>query len=555
MVGLQTEDNDRHVFLVSSAPILSDGGELRGALVSFEDVTAMERQRAELQQTLDALSKSRDEIRRQNEELEVLATLDPLTGCLNRRSFFVQFEEAWHSAKRQRRSLSCVMVDVDNFKSINDQCGHRTGDQVLQSMASILQVDREAGDLVCRYGGEEFCLVLPDHDMGKAERVAEQIRCAIRDLDVEGLRITASLGISDIDQDASELQELLDQADKCLYLAKRAGRNRVVRWDAMPDDLVDDTVLHRSAPHDDRPRIPFHAVTALISALSYRDAETAEHSRRVADWCVAVAEGLMPTGEVYMLEIAALLHDIGKIGVPDSILLKPGPLTDEEWRIMRAQARIGSEILRSTFGHEQLAELVRLHSAHYRGQADRPDLPTGQQIPMGARILCIADAYDAIVTNKTYRAGKSSEAALAELRRWAGRQFDPELVKRFVEVVRSRGDWQPSSHMSTTKEAALKIGIQIERLAQALDNRDLFGLKTLAGRLHATAAKSGLEPIAQQAQYLEQIADQKGDLIELVQITRELLDLCRATQTVFVGERGSVSNSFLAPGEASPQRR
>jgi diguanylate cyclase (GGDEF)-like protein/PAS domain S-box-containing protein len=537
VLGLETADGERKLFRVNSSPIFSDDGRQRGALVSFDDVTLIERNRAELREMLQVLEDSRDEISRQNEELQVLATQDPLTLCLNRRSFFATFELHWNFSRQHGDALSCVMVDVDNFKAINDEHGHAVGDQVLKRIAELLRSGRRDTDLVCRLGGEEFCVLLPSADADYARHVAETIRQAIAATPLAGLSVTASFGVASNAGGARDPHELLNQADKALYAAKHNGRNLVVRWEDVPEDWdVEDDQLSRlrSIPTSDpETAIPFHAVTALVSALAYRDAATAEHSRRVADLCVSAASGLMSVGDAYILEIAALLHDIGKIGVPDAVLLKPGPLTDEEWKMMGAQERVGVEIIRTTFASNQLARIVQTHQAWYNGGKPGIDLK-GDEIPLAARLLAVADAYDAMVTDRVYRKGREQEEAFAELRRCAGKQFDPELVERLIETVQARDENRAPPLDAVSKQTALRIGVEIERLAAALDEQDLFGLTVLAGRLKATAAKEGIAPIAEAAAQLEQVAADDPNLMEVVQLTTDLLRLCRSTQRAYL---------------------
>jgi HD-GYP domain-containing protein (c-di-GMP phosphodiesterase class II) len=231
-----------------------------------------------------------------------------------------------------------------------------------------------------------------------------------------------------------------------------------------------------AATEEHQSTIPYHAVTALVSALAYRDPSTADHSRRVADLCVATARRLMPTSQSYVLEIAALLHDIGKIGVPDSILLKPGKLSEEEWHLMNSHERIGEEIVQSTFSNSQLAEVIRTYRAWFGGNSQHPQLPTGDDIPLSARILAIADAYDSMTNRTSYRDPLSPEKAFVELRRCAVRQFDPELVERFIDAVSNHGGGREASASKASSEAskaaALSFGTQIERLAEVLEHQD-----------------------------------------------------------------------------------
>jgi diguanylate cyclase (GGDEF)-like protein/PAS domain S-box-containing protein/putative nucleotidyltransferase with HDIG domain len=535
---LQLDEADERTFLVNSSPILSDKGENRGVLATFEDVTVMEANRVALVEMLEKLEDSRSEIQRQNKELQILATRDPLTSCLNRRAFFEEFEKHWSGAKRYGQPLSCVMLDIDYFKSVNDKHGHVMGDLVLKKVAASLKKTARRPDVVSRYGGEEFCVLLPHVDLQDAAIAAERFRKAIEDLEFPDLSITASFGVSAISTGASTQQEMLNQADTCLYRAKNNGRNRVVCWDgAQAETHMDKSREQRAVPDDmgdDDHEIPFNAVTALVSALAYRDASTAAHSTRVADLCVIVARGVMSVSDTYVLEMAALLHDIGKIGVPDSILLKPGPLTDDEWKIMGIHDQIGVEILRSSFTSPKLAEIVETHHAFFGGKSRNQHLPTGEDIPLGARILTIADAYDAMTSDRVYRKGRAPEEAFAELRRCAGTQFDPNLVEKFISAVQDQRCRERTDVAMPSKEVALQIGNQIEQIARALDSQDLPRLVSLAARLQATATDAGISQIEEVAAELKKAAAEDPELSTLVDLTHELLDLCRSTQKAYI---------------------
>jgi diguanylate cyclase (GGDEF)-like protein/PAS domain S-box-containing protein len=523
-------DDEQRTLSVNSTPILGDDGAPRGAFATFDNLTAIERKNAHLRKLLVKLRQSRAEVKRQNQELQVLATRDPLTGCLNRRAFFADFETHWSAADRYAQPLACVMLDIDHFKSINDAHGHATGDRVLQLVAEMLRTMVRKSDLVCRYGGEEFCVLLPHTGLDEAAQAAERFRQGIAARDCSGIAVTASLGVSAAGLGARQPRQLLDQADRALYAAKRVGRNRVVRWDEIVDrPEFAEAEVKPVAPPDAGAPIPFHAVAALLSALGYRHADTAEHSRRVADLCVATAAGLVTQTECYVLEVAALLHDIGKLGVPDAVLLKPGPLTPDEWKVMRTHEEVGDEIVGAAFTSPGLSAIIRNHHCWYAGAPHDPELPHGEDIPLGARVLSIADAYDAIVSDRVYRKGRSRAEAFAELRRCAGLQFDPGLVERFIAAVQARDESRAAPELAVTKQTALKIGVQIERLASALDAQDTRGLATMAGYLNATARAHGLGPIAEVAARLEQTAGARPDRVEITQLTLDLMDLCRAT--------------------------
>ncbi|MEM7313044.1 MAG: diguanylate cyclase, partial [Planctomycetota bacterium] len=496
-----------------------------------------EERNAELAGMLKQLRDSRDQIHRQNKELQVLATRDPLTKAYNRRSFFEQLRNLWAAAVRYDHSLCCIMLDLDHFKSINDNYGHACGDAVLRDVASVLNRSTRHSDILCRYGGEEFCILVPHIEFTQAEIFAENLRKAIESCDVRGLKIYASIGVSSIDH-ADSPERLIDQADQALYHAKNSGRNQVVCWCGELGEGETREVPISISEEDTDPSspIPFQTVSALTSALAYRDPSTAEHSRRVADMCVKVATEIMPLSETYILENAALMHDIGKIGVPDSILLKPGQLSEEEWIVMRNHDRIGQEIIRSTFGCDELADIVKsLHDWHNAWREDdTPDRSLATQ-SVSTKILAIADSYDAMVTDRVYRAGRSQQDAFAELRRCAGTQFDGELVEHFINVMSSPGATNSDTNV-VNKQVAIRLGVQIESLARALDEKDVQALATLTAELRETTAASHVAEIAKLADELNLLATSDSAWVECLEVTLELLDICRKTQRMHLDD-------------------
>lgn len=237
---LQTDADERLTLMVNVAPIFDGKEQRKGALVTFDDVTMLESKNTELQLTLEELRLSQDEIRRQNRELKVLATRDPLTGCLNRRAFFHRFGALFRAASEQEQPLSCLMIDIDHFKSINDRFGHSAGDKIIKAVGAILGENVRPRDLVARYGGEEFALVLPGQDADAAAKVGERIRSVIAERAGEhlgtGQQVTASLGVAGLASGAESAEALIDFADRALYVAKESGRNRLIRWtEGTPD--------------------------------------------------------------------------------------------------------------------------------------------------------------------------------------------------------------------------------------------------------------------------------------------------------------------------------
>ena len=521
---LATTQGQQH-FTVNAVPVLDDHGSLRGTMAAFADVTELEQKKRGLAEAMSQLSASHRDIAEKNIELEFLATRDPLTGCLNRRSLFESFEKSWEHASRQGSALACIMVDIDFFKSINDNYGHQKGDEVLRDTGNLLVELARKCDLPSRYGGEEFCVVLPGTDLDEAAAYAERIREKLSNIDFGEFSITASLGVSGIELGAADPQGIIDQADKCLYVAKRNGRNQTVRFDEIDQNVeVDESQISRTKPEETVPvsaasaDLPYRCVSALLSTLAYRDPETAAHSMRVADLSVSLGRKLMSPREAYHLEVAALLHDIGKIGVPDAILLKPGPLDDEEWDVMKRHDRFGVEIVNSSFGFEPVTEIVRHHHARFDKSDDK-------EIPIGARIVSIADAFDAMTNDRPYRKGMPTGEACAELRRCAGKQFDPGLVEEFCRIVENSALNAKVRPSGVSQEIALSVGRQLEKLLEAFETEDVDAVASLSQRLSMTARQSSIDQLADTADELSRLAEEDAELTEMVDSIHELITI------------------------------
>ncbi len=536
LMRFQMPDGAYRFFSINSSPVESPDEDLRDVLSTFRDVTDSEQHRAQTEHMLAMLKSSRDEVRLKNRELQILATQDAMTGCLNRRAFFEQVEDLWQDVSQNDGELACLMLDCDHFKNVNDQYGHQAGDDVLRLVSSILSDAFAETALVCRYGGEEFCIVIQNHWIGSIVEQANMVRERIRSLKIDKyprLLISVSIGISDLRCEAHCPQELINQADRALYGAKRGGRNTVVTYSESSMEQLDEySDGQEGYPNElEEEDISFRAVTALVSALAYRDYETAEHSRRVADLCVQLADGLLSARDIYLLEIAALLHDIGKIGIADEILLKPDRLSSEEWASMQQYERIGLEIISCTFNSSELFEIIRTYRADYRSESTDSHLPTGTDILLTARLLKLSDAYDAMITNQRHRPGRSKSEVIEELQICAGAQFDPVLVEHLVHSLQERTDQKDLAFAYPPDHPLTEIGKQAAKIADAVDARDVLGIQELAADLASTARQQKSEDIATAAENIRAEANQ-GQLewIALLQNAESLLNLCRATK-------------------------
>jgi diguanylate cyclase (GGDEF)-like protein/putative nucleotidyltransferase with HDIG domain len=359
------------------------------------------------------------------------AATDPLTGLLNRRGFQDLFETELERARRSGQPLSLLVGDLDNFKALNDRYGHAAGDRALEQLALILQTAKRRIDMAARIGGEEFAVILPDSDRHAALILAERMRREVRETFVyEPHELTISIGVATFPLHGTEIGPLVARADEALYAAKALGRDRTVVFSDTLTTDVEDANGGRS------PRRERHAATvlALADVIDARDGRTAAHSQAVGRYAAAIARELgLPDDTIEQVRFGGIVHDVGKIALSDEVLRKPGWLTAEEWHEMRRHPEVGARIVAGA----QLSEVSDWVRAHH----ERPDgsgYPSGlagDRIPLEARILAVADAYEAMVSDRVYRKALGEEAARAELRRCAGTQFDRLAVEAFMRVL------------------------------------------------------------------------------------------------------------------------
>ena len=352
-----------------------------------------------------------------------LALTDPLTGLGNHRHFHERLERDLNEAKASGTPLSVCLVDIDNFKTVNDRHGHPAGDRVLEQVASRLRADGEA----FRLGGDEFALLLPGRDEHAALEVAELVLARIGAIDSEyGEAITVSAGIASYPEHGVDRSELVRVADSALYWSKEQGKGRARVY---RPDVAEFGELRRLAQERDR-RARFLAAAGLARAVDARDAYTGEHSAEVGELAARIAARMgLEAEDVELIRLAGSLHDVGKLAIPEEILRKPGPLNEAERVVLERHPQIGHRMLDS-LGVEPVATWVLHHHERWDGRG-YPNRLASDEIPLGARILFVADAYDAMTTERVYRGRLSHEQAMRELKRCAGTQFDPAVVAAF----------------------------------------------------------------------------------------------------------------------------
>jgi diguanylate cyclase (GGDEF)-like protein/putative nucleotidyltransferase with HDIG domain len=355
-------------------------------------------------------------------DAEQRSRIDALTGLFNRRH---TMEAVEHELARSSNGpgVGVLMFDVDHFKRINDRHGHSGGDAVLVEMAERLRAGVREWDVVARIGGEEFCVIAPGLDSEEAvAALGERLRLSIAERPVAlpsgtAVPVTISVGAALVAHGDGSAEHAIEFADRALYAAKRHGRNRLRRF-----SQLDTSDLRAEQPEC------LHLAEALALTSDLREGNLSQHSRQVAELSAATARRLgLPDEDVLRVKLGGWLHDVGKIAVPDAILTKPGPLTDDEWVIMRTHPAVGADLLAHFPELVSACPAVRHHHERYDGTG-YPDQLAADQIPLDARIVAAADAYSAMTADRPYHHRKSAADAIRELHRCAGTHFDPDVV-------------------------------------------------------------------------------------------------------------------------------
>ncbi len=383
-------------------------------------------------------------------DLRRAAITDGLTGLYNRTHFANVLESEFARSRRYGGRLSLIVLDLDYFKAVNDTYGHQVGDLVLRQLGQALRSSLRESDSVFRYGGEEFAIIAPESTLSQASELADRLRQQIAEQvspdQMHGSHVTASFGVaSDEDSRVSTSADLLSLCDQALYAAKRTGRNRVMTIKALPPvpEAIDHDPTEVEALRKQVASLSVQAkeayvqsIWALVQALEARDRYTARHSQNVTFFAEQIAQRLsLSPALVRSVRLAAMLHDIGKIGVPDRILMKPDALTEDERGVLRTVPQLSANIV----DHMRVLQAELPMIRHQREQYDGSGYPlglAGDQIPIGARILMVADAFDALTTDRVFRPSREIGEALVEIRRHAGTQFDPRVVDALADCLR-----------------------------------------------------------------------------------------------------------------------
>lgn len=364
------------------------------------------------------------------------ARTDDLTGLLNRKCFYETLDEVF--SKNGNNSMSLMIFNIDDFKLYNQLYGNYEGDMALCHIAQIIKGTVGESGSVSRYSAKEFAVILPAYDVYSAQNLAENICAQIRDMNKKSTEshlktLTVSCGICAIPYGASSTHELVQNADQAVYHVKHSGKNGIMVY---TDGIVTAKKgLGEVEQHKSMYSEYASTVFALTAAIDAKDHYTFQHSKNVEYYAESLGRELkLPEENIEILKEAALLHDIGKIGVSEQILNKQGPLTEMEYDAMKGHVEYSVGIIRHLPSMDYVIPAVIGHHERYDGKG-YPRRISGKDIPLAARILCIADSFDAMISKRCYKPEMSVDYALHELQRGAGTQFDPELAQMFVRMV------------------------------------------------------------------------------------------------------------------------
>lgn len=370
--------------------------------------------------------------RNYTQNLEQKAFIDCLTQTFNHRFFQEFMDKEFIRAIHNKNTIGLIKVGIDNFKRFNDVFGHDCGDNLLIETSKILKSAVRVKDIVCRYSGDEFMIIVPNTNLNDLLKVSSTIKSAYGNMvgmceKSRGSNISISLGYSIYPNLASNKDELIMQVDNALYHAKQSGKDNI----KMFRDIYNDIKQLIQSSEDDL----LVELKSILAKVSEKDLYTLGHSERVVEYAVAIGKAMdLKTENLRALSISALLHDVGKIEIPREVLIKKERLTDEEYAIMKMHPIYSVEIINQIPNFERVREIVRHHHERIDGLG-YPDRIQGDEIPIEARILTVADSFDAMMSNRPYRRSLSLEEAIKELKACTGKQFDPQVTDVFIQLL------------------------------------------------------------------------------------------------------------------------
>jgi diguanylate cyclase (GGDEF)-like protein/putative nucleotidyltransferase with HDIG domain len=428
-----------------------------GFLLAIRDVSARKRSEHQLAAAMSdlrlALASEKvllNELDKKNKELTELSITDGLTGLYNHRYIQERFEFEFKRVKRYGGNLGCMMIDIDHFKALNDTCGHQCGDFVLRELSDLIKMISREVDICGRYGGEEF-VILTSVALEQTVQHASKLHAA-----VDGhafawagkkLHVTVSIGVADFRPGMKDRRELIERADAAMYRAKEDGRNLIRTWkekqeggEASADQVAAQQLRKKFSDLSSRMRSAcMEQAVALVNTVDTRDPFAKEHSPGVSAVAAEIARGMgFSEGEVAVVRNAGLLHDVGKIAVSRDILVKRAPLTNEEFEVVRKHPAISVTILKDLGFVEPELPIILHHHERFDGTG-YPHGLKGREIPVGARILAVADAFDAMTSGRAYRKEMPIEEAAAGLAAGSGSQFAPDVVEVFLKILERKG--------------------------------------------------------------------------------------------------------------------
>ena len=367
-----------------------------------------------------------------------LINIDELTGLYNHRYFHNALTQCIKKADDTNGNVCLLFIDIDHFKYYNDSYGHTAGDVVLNMIGTIFKKNVRENDIVSRYGGEEFAIILPDVSEKEAIVIGDRIRNSVEDTYFEGEenqpngKLTISIGVACYPEKAKRKKELINMADDALYRAKFFNKNRVESYYSVLEELKSDI----DEEHIDL----ISSIRTLISVINAKDQYTYAHTDRVVIYCELMADHLgLSEMDKKKLRYGAYLHDIGKIQIPKDILNKKTKLTEGEWGILKTHPKNGVDIVKPVEALKDVLPLIHHHHERYDGTGYPYGLK-GDEIPYLSRILNVADSFDAMTSNRPYHDRRSYDQAVQELELCSSKQFNPEIVKEFIKMLEKNKD-------------------------------------------------------------------------------------------------------------------